>query len=646
MSGVRILETTIRDGGYEISHQFTEEDVALVVSTLDAAGVSYIEIGYGMGVGAQKFPPGTRPKERPAADDHAHMRTGKAAKRNAKVGVLFGAGDIFCPPEYLDEVAAAGMDFVRLAFMPGDVTPANMRYVERARALGLIVSINCMQTYIVPPREIAKLAAMCRSAGAHWWYVVDSAGGMQPAETRAYVRAVREACDIEIGLHAHNNLGMAVANSLAAVEEGATLVDCTLNGLGRATGNAPTEQLVLALQGMGHEEGVDVEPLVRLSAMYRVLFEDKGNNPMHFVSGASMLHSRNVPAVLATAKERRLSAADFMVRVGREARAASCLDRFQFPPEVLERAAAASKPARSADASEVLEAAIAGRIAAQRGADFAGWCEQLAVRAARYHVPSVLHLVRDDQFAFAGPVPWQSGALVGLSLPWRGEAAEGEYRPPDYVLVDPAMPRSGLPRCRTAVLACAWNDVWLDAIRAAVAAALALGGRGVWIPASDDPSARTIAQRLGTAGFEVSAERGGGERAVVVVTHAGAADVVPRLVAGDIVVLTDRRHDGGRAVVDAIRSAGAQAIAPPVAATLAARAHELVALTAQLEPLLATAAPDAPWVPPLLAPGRAQAVVDVELGTIVEDGPHPHDELVTTVAAARARTLANGTGRP
>jgi 4-hydroxy 2-oxovalerate aldolase len=148
-----------------------------------------------------------------------------------------------------------------------------MRYVERAHELGLIVSINCMQTYILPPREIGRLAAMTRSAGADWWYVVDSAGGMQPAEVRQYVRAVLDASDIAVGLHAHNNLGMAVANSLAAVEEGAKLVDCTLNRLGRATGNAPTEQLILALQGKGHEQGIDVEPIARLSSMYRVRFE-------------------------------------------------------------------------------------------------------------------------------------------------------------------------------------------------------------------------------------------------------------------------------------------------------------------------------------------------------------------------------------
>ncbi|TMQ11343.1 MAG: hypothetical protein E6J91_23225 [Deltaproteobacteria bacterium] len=357
---VRVLETTIRDGGYEVSHQFTEEDVALVVSTLEAAGVGLIEIGYGMGVGSHTFASVTRPKERAVISDQAHMRTARATARRAKLGVLYACGEVFCPVEYLDEVAAAGMDFVRLAYMPGDLTPANMRYVERARELGLTVSINCMQSYIVPPVELGRLAAMTEKAGAAWWYVVDSAGGMQPAEVRDYIRAIRDATGMAVGLHAHNNLGLALANSLAALEEGATLLDCTLNGLGRATGNPSTEQLILALQARGHETGIDVEPIARLAQMYRVLFEGKGNSPMHFVSGASMLHSRNVPAVTAQAKERGLSLSDYMVRVGREARRESCLDQFDFPAAVFERAADGCKRTGSSEPSEPLVRTIAG----------------------------------------------------------------------------------------------------------------------------------------------------------------------------------------------------------------------------------------------------------------------------------------------
>lgn len=643
---VRVLETTIRDGGYELAHQFTDEDVALVVSTLEAAGVSLIEIGYGMGVGSQTFANATRPKERAALSDQGHMRTARAAARRAKVGVLFAAGDLFCPVEYLDEVAAARMDFVRIAFMPGDITAANMRYVERAHELGLIVSINCMQSYIVSPAELGRLAAMTRKAGADWWYVVDSAGGMQPAEVREYVRAVRDATDMEIGLHAHNNLGMAVANSLAAMEEGATLLDGTLNGLGRATGNPPTEQLILALQARGHERGIDVEPIARLSSMYRVLFEGKGNNPMHFVSGASMLHSRNVPAVTAQAKERGLSLADYMVRVGREARQESCLDQFEFPAAVFERAAQGCKRSGSGEPSDALVRTIAGRLASHRDGGLAKLCESLVVRSARYHVPSVLHLVPGDVFPFDGTLPWQSASLVGATVAWSGAVELAPDRRPSYLLVDRALAsESDLPACRQRSFICAWEDLWSDAVRAAVAAALATGAARLWLPVPDDARLRGIADRLAAAGFAPAAERGAADRVVVVASSTELARWIGQLRAGDAVILVDRGAQA-RSSADAIRQAGAHALTPPVGAVIAARVHELITLSAQMAPLLA--APDgvAPWVGQLLAPGRAQAVVDVGLSAIIEDGPHAPGELAAQVADARARTLINGIGLP
>jgi 4-hydroxy-2-oxovalerate aldolase len=607
---VHVLETTLRDGGYEISHPFTEEDVALVVSTLELAGVSYIEIGYGMGVGAHRSSSATRPQERPAAGDHAHMATGRASARRAKVGVRFAAGELFGPidslGDSLDEIAAAGMDFVRLAFMPGDLTPVNLRYIERARALGLTVAINCLQTQILPPREIARLAALCRSAGAGWWYVVDSAGGMQPAEVRQYVRAVLDASDLEVGLHAHNHLGMAVANSMAAVEAGATLVDGTLDGLGRATGNAPIEQLILALQAMGHELAIDVEPIARLSAMYRVLF---------------------------------------MVHVGREAHEANCLDQRVFPPEVFERAAGRSKAAGSNEPAPALVAAIAGRLVARERAGLEALCEDLAVRAARHHVPSVLHVVPEEIFPFEGALPWQSGALVGATVPWSGLDELGGSPQPDYLLVDTGLAgRSDLPAGRQRTFTCAWQDLWHDAIRAAVTVASAAGAAGVWLPPDDDSRLPLIAGRLASAGFAPAPDRPGDARVIVVVTS-HVARRLAGLRAGDVVILIDRGAQA-RSAVDALRDAGARTLAPPIGAVVAARVQELVALTTQIASGLEEEAPGARWVDPVFAPGTDQAVVDVGLATVVEAAGQPWAELAATVAGARARTLMTGTGKP
>jgi hypothetical protein len=289
---------------------------------------------------------------------------------------------------------------------------------------------------------------------------------------------------------------------------------------------------------------------------------------------------------------------------------------------------------------------IAGRLVSHEGAGIERLCEDLVVRSARHHVPSVLHLVPGEVFPFQGALPWESGAVVGATVAWSGAVELAADRRPSYLLVDGALTgQPGLPACRQRAFTCAWDDLYGDAIRAAVAAASAAGAARVWLPVADDPTLRRIADRLTAAGFEPAHDRDAGQRAIVVARSDGAARWIAQLRAGDVVILVDRGAQA-RSVVDAIRQAGAQALTPPIGAVIAARVHELITLSAQLAQLLA--APDgmAPWVDPLLAPGRDQAVVDVGLSTIIEEGPHPRAELAARVAEARARTLINGTGRP
>src|SRR5262249_55860876 len=162
---------------------------------------------------------------------------------------------------------------------------------------------------------------------------VDSAGALRPPEVQEYVRAVREESGLEVGLHAHNNSGLAVANSLAAVAAGATLVDGSLQGIGRATGNPPTEQLLLGLQRLGHEKGTALEAVMRLGERARQLFAEKGNPPIHYASGAARLHSRYVAKLLAVADERRRARHTFLLQLGAAAEQRGLLRAEQFPAD-------------------------------------------------------------------------------------------------------------------------------------------------------------------------------------------------------------------------------------------------------------------------------------------------------------------------
>ena len=155
-----------------------------------------------------------------------------------------------------------------------------------------------MKTYAVSVSEFSQIAARVQGwQSVDTICVVDSAGCMLPDEVASYVRAARQSCNLGIGFHGHNNLGMANANGLAAVEQGARFVDGTLRGIGRSAGNAQTEILAYALQKAGHETGVDPVSLFNAITTYLepLLLQPQGIPPLEVLYGMTQFHSSLLP---------------------------------------------------------------------------------------------------------------------------------------------------------------------------------------------------------------------------------------------------------------------------------------------------------------------------------------------------------------
>ena len=117
-----------------------------------------------------------------------------------------------------------------------------------------------MMAHMQTPAGMGAQAGIMVDAGAQGVYIMDSAGALTEDDVRARVGAMLDAIGdrAEVGMHAHNNLSLAVANTVAAVEEGATLVDACLAGLGAGAGNCQTEALVAVLERLGYETGIDL----------------------------------------------------------------------------------------------------------------------------------------------------------------------------------------------------------------------------------------------------------------------------------------------------------------------------------------------------------------------------------------------------
>lgn len=250
MKNIRIIDVTLRDGMHAVSHQLTPEQMATIAAGLDKAGVGTIEVGHGDGLGGSSLQYGFA-----RATDKEYLQAISKAIKNAKIDVLLipGIGTI----ENLEEAMEYGVKTVRVAT---HVTEADVgaQHIAFAKKHGLEAIGFLMMSHMASPEKVAEQAKLFESYGADAVYVTDSAGAMAPNEVKARISALHEGIALPIGFHAHNNLGLAVGNTLAAVEAGATIIDGSVRGLGAGAGNTQLEVLVAVLKRLGYDTGIDL----------------------------------------------------------------------------------------------------------------------------------------------------------------------------------------------------------------------------------------------------------------------------------------------------------------------------------------------------------------------------------------------------
>jgi len=249
MARFRLTDSTLRDGSHAVAHQFTEDQVRRVVSSLDKAGVPVIEVSHGDGVGGSSFNYGFS-----HTDEMKLVKAAVEEARQAKIAVLMVPG--IGTKDDLRKAAEAGARVARIAT---HCTEADIsrQHIALAHELGMEAVGFLMMASMISPEDLVEQAKLMESYDADAVYVVDSAGAMTIDDARRRVSAVKSAVGCQVGIHAHNNLSLAVANSLAALDEGVDQIDGCTTGLGAGAGNCPTEILVAACEKSGIDSGVD-----------------------------------------------------------------------------------------------------------------------------------------------------------------------------------------------------------------------------------------------------------------------------------------------------------------------------------------------------------------------------------------------------
>lgn len=249
---ITLHDMTLRDGMHPKRHLMTLEQMKDVAQGLDAAGIPLIEVTHGDGLGGASVNYGF-----PAHSDEEYLGSVIPLMKQAKVSALLlpGIGTV----DHLKMAHELGVHTIRVATHCTEADVSE-QHITMARKLDMDTVGFLMMAHMNDSQGLIKQAKLMEGYGANCIYVTDSAGYLLPDQVKERLSAVRDALkpETELGFHGHHNLAMGVANSVAAIEAGATRIDAASAGLGAGAGNTPMEVLVAVLDRMGYETGVDV----------------------------------------------------------------------------------------------------------------------------------------------------------------------------------------------------------------------------------------------------------------------------------------------------------------------------------------------------------------------------------------------------
>ena len=307
-----ITDPTLRDGSHACSHQITEEQLLAYTKSADETGVDYIEVGHGNGLGASSLQLGEN-----LIEEKRMLQLARSVIKKAKMSVHVMPGFATIERE-IKQAMEIGVDLFRVGShcTEADIT---MRHINYVRAQGKEVWGILMMTHMATKEVLLEEAQKMQSYGAQAIVLMDSAGAFLPTHVEEKITHLVTHLAIPVGFHAHNNVGLSVANSLTAITAGATIVDATACGFGAGAGNTPIELLAAAMFQLKLDSNLDLYKVLDTADLARILFAKNlpYSNSTTIVSGITGIFSGFAKIVERVSKELKVNPKDVFFELGR-----------------------------------------------------------------------------------------------------------------------------------------------------------------------------------------------------------------------------------------------------------------------------------------------------------------------------------------
>lgn len=311
-NNILFFDSTLRDGSHAIDQKLELSTIAHYCREIDDCGMHTVMVGHGNGLGGSSIHGGLL-----KYDELEMLRTAKQNLKKTKLGVFIvpGLGTV---KRNLIPAIEAGAEVFNVATncTEATVTISHINFLTKKFTEVYAVFMMC---HLASAEVLLEQAKIIESYGAKGLILMDSAGALTTEQVKRDVNLLTNGTKLKIGFHAHNNLGLAVANSYTAIQEGATIIDGTTRGFGAGSGNCQLETLISLLKKTGNPQNIDLKRLFRISEdiIRPIMPRDCGIPAVNIVSGMAGIFSAFIIPVSRAAEKYSVDPIDIFEELGR-----------------------------------------------------------------------------------------------------------------------------------------------------------------------------------------------------------------------------------------------------------------------------------------------------------------------------------------